>query len=130
MNLLLLTSALECGGAETHVVTLSRALQERGHTVTVASAGGAMTEELKRSGIAHHTIPLHSRSHILSARHQLTRLLDQQSFTLIHAHSRIASFVAAPLARHHKIPLITTVHAQVLFSNSRTSHSYCEVFKP
>ena len=112
MNVLILTASLHCGGVETHVVTLSRALQERGNTVTVASAGGDLTKELQKDGIPHHTIPLHSRLCILSAHRRLKRLFHQQHFTLIHSHSRIASFVAAPLARRNKIPLITTVHAR------------------
>lgn len=112
MNLLLLTAALECGGAETHVVTLARALKQRGHTVTVASSGGSLADGLEKEGIAHHTVPLHSCLHLLSARRELKRLLRQQDFTLIHTHSRIAAFAVFPLARKKRIPLVTTVHAQ------------------
>lgn len=112
MNLLLLTSTLHCGGAETHVLTLARALRQRGHSVTVASAGGELADALSSYGIAHHRLPLRSCFHLLSAHRQLKRLLRTQTFTLIHAHSRIAALVASPLARQKKIPLVTTVHAR------------------
>lgn len=112
MNLLIITSVLNCGGAETHVVTLARALRQQGHAVTVASAGGKLAEALKDDGIPHHTLPLHSCLHLPSARRRLKQLLQKKSFTLIHTHSRLASFVASPLARRQGIPLVTTVHAR------------------
>ncbi len=40
MKILMALMGLESGGAETHVVELSKALSRRGHEVLVASGGG------------------------------------------------------------------------------------------
>ncbi|MBR2353366.1 MAG: glycosyltransferase [Clostridia bacterium] len=114
MNLLLLTSSLGCGGAETHIVSLAKELVRRGHQVTVASAGGALTQALSEGGVKHRTISLSKRNpfSLLMARHDLRRLLKKECFDLIHAHARIPAALASPLAKKKRIPLVTTVHAR------------------
>ena len=62
MNILMLSMSMGAGGAETHVLTLARALVRAGHSVTVASAGGMLTAGLAEGGVAHVTLPLASRS--------------------------------------------------------------------
>ncbi len=113
MNILLLTNAMDAGGAETHILTLAKGLCARGHTVTVASTGGSMVEALTRVGVRHLCIPLDSRrpDRLLSARRQLAHLLDNEPFDIVHAHARIPAFVVAPLTRRHRLCLVTTAHA-------------------
>lgn len=114
MNLLLLLSSLERGGAETHLLTLATALSRRGHSITVVSSGGALVEELRKENIEHRTLPLHSRSPIAWLRSYLGlwRELSKTHYDLIHAHSRIPAFVVCGLAKRKKIPFVTTVHAK------------------
>ena len=50
MKILMTTMAMDIGGAETHILELSRELCARGHDVTVASNGGAYVEELVAYG--------------------------------------------------------------------------------
>ena len=52
---------LEIGGAETHVVELSKELKRRGREITVVSSGGVYTAELKAAGIRHVCLPTDSR---------------------------------------------------------------------
>ena len=47
MKILMVTMGLGIGGAETHIVELSRALSRLGHEITVASAGGIYVDELE-----------------------------------------------------------------------------------
>ena len=47
MKILMVTMAMDIGGAETHILELSRKLQKRGVDVTVASNGGAYEAELE-----------------------------------------------------------------------------------
>lgn len=112
MKILLLSAAMDRGGAETHVFTLARQLQARGHQVTVASAGGALADALATVGIPHVSIPLHDHKHLWRAARSLRRLLRQESFSLIHAHARIPALLADMLAKQAKIPLVVTVHAR------------------
>ena len=46
MKILMTAMALDIGGAETHVLELSRSLKSMGHDVTVASNGGVYVAEL------------------------------------------------------------------------------------
>ncbi len=114
MKLLMLTSSLGCGGAETHICSLAKALSKRGHRVTVASAGGVLVRELTEHGVAHKSIPLSKRNPVslLIARKRLSRLLERESFDLVHAHARIPAFLAASLVKKRAIPMVTTVHAR------------------
>ncbi|MDI3297550.1 MAG: glycosyltransferase [Bacillota bacterium] len=123
LNILLATMALDVGGAETHVVTLAKALARRGHRVEVASAGGRLVPQLARAGIPHHVVPLSSRAPWALGRAilGLTRLLRQRPFDVVHAHARIPAWVADHALRRVGVsqggrfggrfcPLVTTYH--------------------
>ena len=92
MNVLLLIDALTPGGAETHVVTLARALASKGHTVSVLSDGGALEERLICAGVRclHPSCPFGGaawRSFWRNLRF-LKRLGQEQSYDIFHAHTR------------------------------------------
>ena len=52
MKVLLLIDGMGIGGAETHVLTLARALKKKGVCVTVLCDGGIYADALKKSGIS------------------------------------------------------------------------------
>jgi hypothetical protein len=58
MKILMAAMSMGLGGAETHILELSRELVRRGHGVTVASAGGVYTGALCDGGVRHVTVPL------------------------------------------------------------------------
>ena len=58
MKILMLCDSMDCGGAETHVLTLSSALVARGHEVYIVSRGGRLVKELLRAGVKHLTLQL------------------------------------------------------------------------
>lgn len=114
MNILMLSMSMGTGGAETHVLTLARALVRAGHSVTVASAGGMLTAGLAEGGVAHVTLPLASRSPVALARAVggIVRLCRRERFDVIHAHGRIPA-LAAHAARRlspRVPPCAVTVH--------------------
>lgn len=112
LSVLLTTMALDVGGAETHVVTLAKALARRGHRVAVASAGGRMVDQLFQAGIAHHTLPLDRRSpsHIAKAVLGLRKLLLSERFDVVHAHARIPAWVAEQARKASGVAMVTTYH--------------------
>ena len=114
MKILLITSEMDRGGAETHVYDLARALRQRGHRITVASAGGDMVHRLTAAGIRHVSIGwnTHSPFRLLAARRKWIRLLEGERFDLIHAHSRLPAFLVAGSVKKRGIPFVTTVHAR------------------
>ena len=101
MKILFVTMALGIGGAETHVVELSRALAAMGHDVTVASAGGVFVPALEAAGVRHVTLPLDSKrpGAVLAAKSGLTSLILGGGFDVVHGHARIPNFI---LSRVHK----------------------------
>lgn len=114
MNILMLSMSMGAGGAETHVLTLARALVRAGHSVTVASAGGMLTAGLAEGGVAHVTLPLASRSPVALARAVggIIRLCRRESFDVIHAHGRIPALTAHAARRlsPRVPPCAVTVH--------------------
>ena len=114
MNILMLSMSMGAGGAETHVLTLARALVRAGHSVTVASAGGMLTAGLAEGGVAHVTLPLASRSPVALARAVggIIRLCLRESFDVIHAHGRIPALTAHAARRlsPRVPPCAVTVH--------------------
>lgn len=109
LKILLLTDKLSLGGAETHILTLYRALCSLGHSVTVVSNGGALAKNIN-----HRRINLTSRSpaKIISGFFSLFLLIKREGFDIIHAHARLPALLVSPIARVLKIPFITTAHAR------------------
>lgn len=113
MKILLTHMWLGIGGAETHVVELSRELAARGHDVTVASFGGVFVERIVNSGVKHVIIPLHRKNPIALAKScaKLKKLIKSERFDIVHAHSRIPAFVCGILSRRMGFRFITTAHS-------------------
>ncbi len=113
MKILILTNAMDAGGAETHVLTLAEGLYRWGHEVWVSSSGGRMVERLTALGVRHVCVPLSSPrpDRLWRARRALARLLESESFDIVHAHARIPAFLVANLARRHGACFVTTAHA-------------------
>lgn len=111
-NLLMVLMQLDIGGAETHVVELSKELSKRGYNVVIASRGGAYEDELKQSKIIHYTLPLNSKKprDLLAARKGLKKIIEEEKIDIVHSHTRIASFLLAGLHKKMKFPFVTTAH--------------------
>ena len=109
LKILLLTDRVGIGGAETHILSLYRALSDLGHSVTVVSGGGELSEKMR-----HINIDLSRRSPIklISGYFALLSLVKREKFDLIHAHARLPALIASLVAKKMKIPLVTTVHAR------------------
>ena len=107
-----LAMGLDIGGAENHIVRLSRSLKARGWEVLVASSGGRRVRDILEAGITHFHVPLSSRNpaKMLEAHFTLKKVLDKHPVHVIHAHARIPAWIATPLARKRGIPLVTTYH--------------------
>ncbi len=90
MKILMLIDSLHIGGAETHVLTLSRALTKLGAQVSVLSSGGALENDLKQHGIPTLRFPAAVTSPVglLRCALFLRRLVRKQSFDVLHAHTR------------------------------------------
>jgi glycosyltransferase involved in cell wall biosynthesis len=92
---------MDMGGIETNQVRLTRALVARGHDVTVGSSGGVLTEMLVRAGAKHVRLPLTLRDprKLLTAAVALRRLVDRNSFDVLHVMSASANVATSLLSR-------------------------------
>lgn len=112
MKILMALMGLDIGGAETHVVELSKALQKQGHQITVASNGGVYCKELEECGIQHVHVPLHSKKpwHFIKSYVGLKRLFDSNEYDIVHAHARIPAYICGILAKKYSFRFVTTAH--------------------
>lgn len=112
MKILLCTMKMDIGGAETHILELSKELCARGHDVTVASGGGRLVAELERVGAEHISVPLYSKNPLLlvAARNKLSSLIARERFDIVHAHARIPAFICGDLQRKYGFRFVTTAH--------------------
>jgi glycosyltransferase involved in cell wall biosynthesis len=109
---LLLSMSLDLGGAETHVISLAKALQKKGMRVLVASNGGRLAPELNKAGIPHFQVALHARRPlgILQSTLAVTRIVREHQVDLMHAHARIPAWVGNIVSGRTGVPLVTTYH--------------------
>lgn len=112
MKILFVTMVLGIGGAETHVVELSRTLAAAGHEVTVASAGGVYVEALDKAGVRHVTLPLSSKSpsSVLASKRGLSALIEKGGFDIVHGHARIPNFILSRVRKKIPFRFATTAH--------------------
>ena len=61
-KILMITMGLDIGGAETHIVELSKELKRRGYDILVASSGGIYVREIEDYGIRHEVVPMNTRN--------------------------------------------------------------------
>lgn len=112
MRVLMATMKLDIGGAETHIVELSKALAKRGVEVFVASNGGAYEQELSDAGIRHIQVPFHSKNPLSMKRayDQLKTIIFENKIDVVHAHARIPAFLCGLLHRRFHFRFVTTAH--------------------
>lgn len=114
MKILMLTSSLRSGGAETHICELARTLAARGHVVCVASSGGDMVSELTKNRVTHIKLPLNSKRpfRVFLSAAKLKRIINKGNFDVVHLHSRTAAFVFRLAFLGESAPVaVSTVHA-------------------
>ncbi len=111
-KILMATMGLDIGGAETHIVELSKQLKAMGHDVIVVSNGGVYVPEIEAAGIRHYEAPLHRRS--IGCMHRslcvLKQVIKQEKPDVVHAHARIPGFLCGILHKSMGFPFVTTAH--------------------
>lgn len=113
-KILMALMGLEIGGAETHVVELSKELKKQGYEIIVASNGGVYEKELAEAGIRHFSVPLNERNIFKMARSYflLKRIIKKEKVDIVHSHARIPSFVCGLLKKRmkNKFTFVTSAH--------------------
>lgn len=112
MKILMATMGLDIGGAETHIVELSKQLKAQGHEVSIVSNGGVYVPEITEAGIHHYQAPLNRRdaTDMLKARSILKRVIQKEKPDVVHAHARIPAFLCGTLKKSMGFPFVTSCH--------------------
>ena len=103
---------LEIGGAETHVVELSKELKKQGFDIIVASNGGVYVDELERAGIRHYKVPMNQRNvfKMIKSYFLLGQILKKEKIDVVHSHARIPGFICGLLYKKRKFTFVTSAH--------------------
>lgn len=113
-RILMALMGLEIGGAETHVVELSKELKKQGYDIIVASNGGVYEKELEAVGIRHYRVPLNQRNIFKMIRSYfiLKRIIKKEKVDIVHSHARIPSFVCGILKKRmpKDFTFVTSAH--------------------
>jgi polysaccharide pyruvyl transferase CsaB len=112
MKILMVTTGMHIGGAETHITELCLAFKKRGISVTVASSGGVGVSALEENGITHITLPLDKKtpSALLASIKGLAEHIRREKFDIVHAHARIPAFICGMLRKSLGFRFVTTDH--------------------
>jgi len=112
MKILMATMGLDIGGAETHIVELSKALRSRGHQVVVVSNGGVYVPEITAAGIGHYNAPMHRRGvgEMRQSQAILADVIAKEKPDVVHAHARIPAFLCGRLHKKMGFPFVTSCH--------------------
>lgn len=112
-TVLMTLMGLEIGGAETHVVELSKELKKQGYNIIVASNGGVYEKELLESGITHYNVPMHQRNifKMIKSYFLLKEIIQKEKVDIVHAHARIPGFICGLLYKKmNNFTFITSTH--------------------
>lgn len=103
---------LDIGGAETHVVELSKSLVAQGYEVVVASNGGLYESELKKAGVGVLNIPMHTKNPFYALKSLIALHQEIKRFKpdIVHAHARIPALYVSIMKTFHNFKMMTTVH--------------------
>ena len=112
-KVLMTLMGMEIGGAETHVLELSKTLKHMGLDVHVVSNGGVYVKELEECGIKHYRVPLHNKQfiNVFSSYKALKKIILENDIQLVHAHARIPAFICGLLQKRLKFKLVTSAHS-------------------
>ncbi len=111
-KILMTLMGLEIGGAETHVVELSKELKKQGYDIIVASNGGVYEKELADVGIKHYKVPMNQRNvlKMIKSYFLLQKIVKKEKVDIVHSHARIPGFICGRLQKKMKFTFVTSAH--------------------
>ena len=112
MKIIMTLMGLDIGGAETHVVELSRQLVKIGHEVIIVAEKGTYSEPALAAGIKLVYAPLDRRDFksISTSYRILKNLIRKEKPDIVHAHARIPAFICHLVRRTVPFKFVTSAH--------------------
>lgn len=114
MKVLHLTTHLNVGGITSYIQKLGAPLKTLGAEISVLSDGGECVEQFHKAGIRTFELPIKTKSELSPklwlASNAARKILRDEKFDLLHAHTRVTQLWAASLGKSAGIPVVTTCH--------------------
>lgn len=105
--------ALQSGGVERGTIEVAKALQDAGWPNIVVSNGGPMICELKKLGVEHIQLPVHSKNPFVIMRNifRLSKIIAKKHVGIVHARSRIPAWIVKfAIKKYPNVRFVTTFH--------------------
>lgn len=104
--------ALNQGGVERGTIEIAEACQKAGIRNYVISSGGKMVSELKKLGVEHITLPVHTKNPIRMWLNsfKLAKIFKEKDAAVVHVRSRAPAWSVKWACHRINIPYITTFH--------------------
>lgn len=114
-KILMITMGLDIGGAETHIVELSKELKRRGYDILVASSGGIYVREIEDYGIRHEVVPMNTRNAGMRFRSffLLRRLIKRENPDIVPRSRENPGFCGRMVRKTLKFNFVTSVTASL-----------------
>ncbi|MBR1649508.1 MAG: glycosyltransferase family 4 protein, partial [Alphaproteobacteria bacterium] len=103
---------LQHGGVEWGTIQVAEALQQKGLTNYVASAGGRLVHELDKIKVKHFTLPLKTKNPLKMYLNslKLEKIIKENGINIVHARSRAPAWSAYWAAKRANVKFMTTFH--------------------
>jgi hypothetical protein len=102
--------SLKQGGVETGTIEIASALQAKKIKNIVVSNGGPMVAQLKKMGVAHFQLPVHSKNPLrmwLNS-YKIAKIARENNVSLMHVRSRAPAWSVKWASKKTGIPFISS----------------------
>ncbi|MDR6550266.1 glycosyltransferase family 4 protein [Paenibacillus qinlingensis] len=112
LSVLMVLDQLAPAGTETHVLSLTKSLIQRGHRVALVSSDGELRSSFEQVGCTVYLLdsPEGGSTNNLGWIEKLQNIMKMGNFDCVHAHQTPSGLLAAEAANSEGIPLIFTTH--------------------
>lgn len=113
-TILQIVPSLNTGGVERGVLEISKFITENNFNSIVISSGGKLEHQILRYGSKHYKLDVKTKNPLRwrSLRNEIEKIIKIEKVDLIHVCSRVPAWIATPLSKKLRIPLITSVHTR------------------
>ncbi|MFD1349894.1 glycosyltransferase [Oceanobacillus caeni] len=101
---------MQLGGAETHIITLSKALMGKGHNVQIVSSNGPAVEKINELGIDFHELDVYDPTKYFINAEKIIEIIEREKINIVHVHPFHSQVVMSLVKLIKDIPIVTTIH--------------------
>lgn len=114
MRVLLLCTHLNPGGVSRYILTLSKGLKKKNHSVYTACSQGEWVNKLNEASVSYKYIPIRTKFifsfKVFLSFFILLKFVKENKIDIIHANTRVTQFLGFLLYKFTGIPYVATFH--------------------